>query len=162
MTDFDLLKTVQPEEGYFCILGIKGKSVLQKFVATRQEADAVTNDFVQQKRNVFFAVSKYQADDTRTKGNVKALKAFWLDIDCGVAKAEPNAKTGIPDGYIDQSAAGKALHSFCTLVGLPKPIIVNSGRGYMFTGHLPRRLHEKSGSLLPLDYSSFATRINSM
>ena len=129
MTDFDLLKTVQPEEGYFCILGIKGKSVLQKFVATRQEADAVTNDFVQQKRNVFFAVSKYQADDTRTKGNVKALKAFWLDIDCGVAKAEPNAKTGIPDGYIDQPAAGKALHSFCTLVGLPKPIIVNSGRG---------------------------------
>ena len=129
MADFDLLKVVQPTEGWFVVTGIKAKSVVQKFVATRQEADAVTKDFVQQKRNVFFALAKYQTDSTRTKDNVKALKSFWLDIDCGEAKAEPNATTGIPDGYIDQPTAGEALREFCTLVGLPKPIVVNSGRG---------------------------------
>jgi len=129
MNDFDLLDAVQPSEGWFAVLGIKGDDVRQKLVATREELEEVSERFVAQHRNVFFGVAKYKTGDNRTKGNVRALKAFWLDIDCGEQKAEVNPKTGIPDGYIDQATGLKELQRFCKLIGLPKPTIVNSGRG---------------------------------
>jgi len=130
MDDFDLITTVQPEKGWFAILGIKHeKDVKQRLVATRKEVDALAAEFVKEKRNVFFGVAKYTTGKNRTQNNVRALKSFWLDIDCGPAKAAINEKTDKPFGYIDQSTGGAALKGFCTLVGLPKPIIVNSGRG---------------------------------
>jgi hypothetical protein len=130
MSGFDLLNAVQPDSGWFAVLGIKGKGdVRQKLVATREEVDQLAADYMAQGRNAFFGVAKYETDAGRTKDNVKALKAFWLDIDCREAKARVDEKTGRPDGYIDQSTALGELKRFCKLVGLPKPILVNSGRG---------------------------------
>jgi|TARA_R110000824_G_scaffold63536_9_gene167019 hypothetical protein len=130
MDDFDLLTTVQPEKGWFAILGIKNKkNVKQRLVATREELDNIALEFVKEKRNVFFGLAKYITGDNRTQLNVHGLKAFWLDIDCGDAKTAINETTGKPFGYIDQEAGGEALYNFCVAVGLPKPIIVNSGRG---------------------------------
>jgi len=126
---FDLLRSVQPEEGWFCAFGIKGSSIVQKLVQTREELDEISEQFVADKYNAFFAVAKFQTDVDRKKDNVRALKAFWLDIDCGPTKAEVNKKTGRPDGYIDQDAGLAALEEFRELVGLPEPILVNSGRG---------------------------------
>jgi hypothetical protein len=131
MTDqLDLLSIVQPSDGWFAVLGIKNeKDVVQKLVATRQEVDAVAEKFLKQKRNVYFGVAKFETPSNRKKENVKALKAFWLDIDCGESKAEVNPKTGRPDGYIDQATGLQKLKDFCAEVGLPKPLLVNSGRG---------------------------------
>lgn len=129
----DLLNLVQPAEGWFAITGIKGKGknadVRQELVATREEADALVEQFVQAGRNAFFGVAKYKTGDNRKKENVLGLKAFWLDVDCGPDKAEPNPKTGRPDGYVDQKAGLEALMSFCKTVGLPTPTLVNSGGG---------------------------------
>lgn len=130
MSQFDLLSAVQPADGWFAVVGIKGKGdVRQKLVATREEVNELAAKFVQQERNVFFGVAKFETDKGRTKDNVKALKAFWLDIDCGEAKAEVNEKTGRPDGYLDQATGLQELKRFCKLVGVPKPVLVNSGRG---------------------------------
>jgi len=52
MTDFDLLNTVHPANGWFAIVGIKGKDVRQELVATREELDELADQFVKQKRNV--------------------------------------------------------------------------------------------------------------
>ena len=129
----DLLTLVQPAKGWFAITGIKGTGknadVRQELVATREEADALIERFVQAGRNAFFGVAKYKTGDNRTKENVLGLKAFWLDVDCGPAKAEPDPKTGRPDGYVDQKAGLEALKSFCKNVGLPTPTLVNSGGG---------------------------------
>jgi len=129
----DLLTLVQPAEGWFAITGIKGKGknadVRQELVATREEADALVEQFVQAGRNAFFGVAKYKTGDNRKKENVLGLKAFWLDVDCGPDKAEPNPKTGRPDGYVDQKAGLDALMGFCKTIGLPIPTLVNSGGG---------------------------------
>jgi hypothetical protein len=129
----DLLDLVQPAEGWFAIVGIKGTGknadVQQKLRATRQEFDALVEQYVDEGRNVFFGVAKYASGDNRTKENVKALKAFWLDIDCGPTKAEVNPDTGRPDGYVDQRAGLQALKTFCKTVGLPTPTLVSSGGG---------------------------------
>ena len=129
MTNFDLLQAVQPDDGYFAIVGIKGDSKHQELVGTRAEFDEWVEHFTRQKRNVFFGVAKYISGENRKKDNVQALKCFWLDIDCGPDKAEVNPKTGRPDGYIDQATGLSALRAFVKLIGLPKPILVNSGRG---------------------------------
>ena len=130
MNNFDLLKAVQPEQGWFTVLGIKGKTrVKQQLVATREEVDVLTQQLVSEGRNVFFSVAKFKTGDNRTKDNVGLLKAFWLDIDCGVDKAEVNEKTGFPGGYATQADGIAALRAFCHTLGLPKPIVVNSGRG---------------------------------
>lgn len=129
MENFDLLSAVQPSDGWFAIVGIKGDSVKQTLVETRGEADRVVAGYLAQERNVFFGVAKYKTDAGRTKDNVKALRALWLDIDCGEAKAQVNEKTGRPDGYVDQLSAFAALQEFCKLTGMPKPTLVSSGRG---------------------------------
>jgi uncharacterized protein (DUF927 family) len=119
MQTFDLLDAVQPDSGWFAIVGIKeGKAPRQALVATREEADSVAESLVAQGRNVFFGVAKYETDKNRTKDNVKALKAFWLDIDCGETKPYPTQGEGL-----------LALQKFTQTVGLPRPIVVNSGRG---------------------------------
>lgn len=125
----DLLDAVQPSEGWFAVLGIKGKSVVQKLVATRSELDAIAAKFVEDKREAFFGVAKFLTNENRTKNNVRAVKAFWLDVDCAPGKEEVNPLTGRPFGYIDQATGLTQLRSFCKAVGLPKPIIVSSGRG---------------------------------
>ena len=131
MNDIDLMSLVQPNDGYFAIVGIKGpKDVRQELVATREEADEIISRFMTQGRDVYFGLAKYKDDTSRSKENVQSLKAFWMDIDCGPTKAVVNEKTGRPDGYIDQNAGLEALTKFCDLVGLPEPTIVNSGRGW--------------------------------
>ena len=126
----DLLSTVQPSEGWFAVLGIKGENdVKQELVATREEVDQLAEKFVAEDRNVYFGVAKFATNKNRQKPNVLGLRAFWLDIDCGELKAEINPKTGRPEGYVDQTTGLQALKQFCNLIGLPKPIIVNSGRG---------------------------------
>jgi hypothetical protein len=130
MENVDLLDIVQPATGWFAVLGIKGpRDVRQELVSTRREVDELAEQYVAEGRNVFFGVAKYATGDNRTKENVRALKAFWLDIDCGEAKAQVNPETGRPDGYINQAAGLQALKEFCSVVGLPKPTLVNSGGG---------------------------------
>lgn len=129
----DLLTLVQPANGWFAITGIKGAGknadVRQELVATREEADALIEQYVEAGRNAFFGVAKYKTGENRKKENVLGLKAFWLDVDCGPSKAEPDPNTGRPDGYVDQKAALQALRSFCKTVGLPTPTLVSSGGG---------------------------------
>jgi hypothetical protein len=130
MENFDLLEYVQPQEGWFCILGLDSSGrPNQTLVATREEVDAVVKKFVARKLDVYFGVAKFITDENRKQDNVLSLKAFWLDIDCGPAKAEIDPKTGRPAGYISQAAGADKLKEFCTAVGLPQPTIVNSGRG---------------------------------
>jgi len=125
----DLLNTVQPSTGWFCVLGLKGEEQRQFLVETRGEVDEIARDLVEKNWNVFFAVAKFATGENRRKDNVQALKAFWVDIDCGENKAIVNETTGRPNGYLDQAVGRKALSDFCEDVGLPDPIVVNSGRG---------------------------------
>jgi len=134
MSPFDLLSAVQPEDGWFAVVGIKddpnpAARVRQLFAETREEVDALAANLMAQNRNVFFGVAKYETDTNRTKDNVKSLQSFWLDIDCGPTKAEVNPKTGKAAGYIDQATGLTDLMRVCKAVGLPRPIIVDSGRG---------------------------------
>ncbi len=124
MPDFDLLSTVQPDEGYFAVVGIKdGEAVRQKLVDNRRRADILIRRLSDEGFNAYFGVAKFKTDENRKKENVLSLKAFWLDLDCGVDKFT----TG--KGYRTKGLAVTALERFCEATELPLPIIVDSGRG---------------------------------
>lgn len=130
MTSFDLLEAVQPAEGWICVVGIAADgAVRQQFVDSQEDFEGVVARFTAQQRNVYFGVARFATDESRTKDNVLSLKSFWVDIDCGPDKAKLNPKTGRPEGYATQAEGLTALKSFVASIGLPIPIVVNSGRG---------------------------------
>ena len=83
MTNIDLLDRVLAPEGWYAVLGIKGKSVIQKLVQTREEVIETSEKFVSQQRDVYFGCSKFITNENRKAANAGWQKSFWLDLDCG-------------------------------------------------------------------------------
>ena len=125
MATIDLLTAVLPQEGWYCIVGLKQEGhPKQVFVQTLVEASDEITLLLDQKYDVYFACAKYENDeDGRTQKNSAYFKSFWLDIDCGPDK-ELTGK-----GYVDQATGLEELKKFCENNLLPLPTIVNSGRG---------------------------------
>lgn len=119
MARTDLLSAVLSDEGWYCVVGLKKTGMpKQVFVQSLEEVETEIDDLLAKHYDVYFACSKYEVNSTRTTDNVKNIKAFWLDIDCG--KDKP---------YETQGDGVRALKHFCADLGLPRPTLVNSGRG---------------------------------
>lgn len=117
MNALKFLTSVLPDEGVFCLTKIRNKKVIQSFFPTIQElSDAATHADVG--TDVYFGCASYKDDSSRTKDNVQAVKAFWLDLDAGRGKP-----------YKSSTDAVAALGQFCTDLGLPKPTAITSGNG---------------------------------
>ena len=91
------------------------------------ECEQAIAGLMQDEYNAYFACSKYETNKSRTQPNAKYIKAFWLDIDCGEGKDYPSQGEGLA-----------ALKNFCKATGLPKPTVVNSGRGLHIYWRLSR------------------------
>jgi energy-coupling factor transporter ATP-binding protein EcfA2 len=109
-------------EGHYCIVGLslsESRPPKQTFHATLADAELKIAELLQEKLNVYFACAKYKdPQEGRIQPNGDLLKAFWIDVDCGLGKP-----------YADQEEGLSALKEFCAKVHLPLPTIVNSGRG---------------------------------
>lgn len=118
-TRIPFLTSVLAEDGLYCVVGLKKGAPRQTFVKTLEELDGVVDGLVSQGYDAYFGCAKYfDADDGRTAKNAKWFKSFWLDLDCGEGKP-----------YESQAAALDSLKLFVQTSGLPKPTVVNSGRG---------------------------------
>ena len=131
MADIVLLeRVVASTDGWYCVVGLEqGVIKSQKFYKTLEEVRAAADRLVAQNRDAFFALGKFKTNENRKTANCGWMQSFFLDIDCGPTKAEPDER-GRVKGYIDQSAGMAALRELCKSLKLPKPTIVNSGRGW--------------------------------
>jgi hypothetical protein len=127
MSTFDLLDTVLPAEGRYCVLGI-GRYPDQHFVDTKEEVEQLADTFVKRKVDAYFGCAKFGPLNNRTHANATYFRALWMDIDCGPTKGVPDEK-GVIKGYLDQQIGLDEFKKFCIAVGLPKPILVSSGYG---------------------------------
>lgn len=59
----------------------------------------------------------------RIEENWDRAKSFWIDIDCGQKKFDAG------QGYLKKIDGTKAIAAFAKKVGLPRPMIVDSGNG---------------------------------
>jgi Virulence-associated protein E len=119
-----LLKLVLPPEGVY-FAGVKTKrgawkdthhSTIEPLCAHLFEADRAGGD-------AYFAVASFSSNaDGRKAENVRALRAFRIDIDYGEGHRSK-------DIYKDAREALTALEDFRDAVGLPEPMISLSGGG---------------------------------
>lgn len=114
------LELVLSGEGYYCVFGAHAetKKKIQKFYPTIEAAHAVAENFAREGYDAYFALATFETGESRKVENTKQLKSFFLDIDCGPSKDYPNQEMGIA-----------ALREFCKSARLPRPTMVNSGRG---------------------------------
>ena len=125
MQTLDFLKQVWPVEGKYCIVGKDQQNNLtHKFVDTIDEAAFIAKRLADNKHDAYFGCSTYVDNTSRTHDNVKEEKALWLDIDCGYDKKKNRWKE-----YQTKDLALIALDAFCDATKLPKPTLVDSGRG---------------------------------
>jgi len=118
-TRIPFLTSVLPEQGLYCVVGLKKGAPRQTFVETIDEIDGVVDGLISQGYDTYFGCAKYLSEeDGRTAKNAKWFRSFWLDLDCGENKP-----------YESQAAALDALKLFVQTSGLPRPTIINSGRG---------------------------------
>jgi len=131
MADVDLLRQVVPnEDGWYCVVGLsEGRLPEQSHHKTLEEVQVQAEKLAHLKYNVYFACGKFRTNENREAANCGLMKSFFLDIDCGEDKAKPD-KHGRIRGYLDQATGMQALQELCKTLKLPRPTIVDSGRGW--------------------------------
>jgi hypothetical protein len=112
------LQTVLGDEGHYCLTAIKDGKVKQQFYSTIVDLVSSAADFDRRGGDAYFALATFNESGSRKADNVKMLRSFFIDLDCGPTKEYPSQKEALT-----------ALQVFCKSQSMPKPTIVNSGRG---------------------------------
>jgi hypothetical protein len=121
------LDRVLSGEGFYCLLARKRTSNIQKFYSSVGELLQAAQKFDSEGYDSYYALSTFEEEGSRRGHNVASISSFFLDLDCGEGKDYPN-----------QREAMEGLKSFCHNLSLPRPTIINSGRGL----HVYWTLHE--------------------
>ena len=114
------LEKLLSSEGNYCVFAAKSSEDrrVQKFYTSIDEVVDASEDFDRDGFDVYFGLATFTDDQSRRINNVKHIKSFFLDLDCGPSKDFPT-----------QDHALSELQKFCKTNKLPKPMLVNSGRG---------------------------------
>jgi len=112
------LDAVVPHGGHYCSAGIKGGRVQHAFVDSIDELIKKAEGNVERSADAYFALASFRTPTRRKADNAQLLKSLWLDVDCGEGK--PFKTKG--EGTV-------ALKKFIKEYSLPKPWVVDSGRG---------------------------------
>ena len=118
------LDIVLGPDGHYCLWANRGagseKEIFQEFYSSVADLYEAAQDWDSRGWNAFFALGTFEKAGSRLADNVKGMKSFFLDLDCG-----PEDKKG----FLSQRAAIQELQGFCKRHKLPKPVLINSGRG---------------------------------
>lgn len=118
MDTLSFLQHVLPTEGLYVTTVINGGAPQQAFFNTVGELASNCERSDRFGNNTYFAISSFKVRGSRKQDNVHLTKVVALDVDC--AKDKP---------YLNQKEGLAALLKFLTDTGLPKPMIISSGRG---------------------------------
>ena len=115
----DFLSKVLSDDGFYCVVGLKNGIPNQKFFGTLDSVVESASNLELDGQDVFFALGTFVEANDRSADNLKYLKAFFLDLDCGEGKPYPTKAEAIV-----------ALKAFRSHYKLPKwTCVVNSGTG---------------------------------
>ena len=114
------LDSVLCAEGVYCLFAShsKLKKRNQRFFEDKQELIDYARELDSKGWDTFFALSSFQSSKSRKQDNVAKIRSFFLDLDCGPSK-----------DFETQEQALIALRNFCKETGVPRPTMINSGRG---------------------------------
>ena len=114
----NFLELLLADEGHYCVFAAKGGSPKQSFYTSVVDVLDAAHDYDADGYDVYFALATLETAGSRKADNVRGMKSFFLDLDCGEGKEFPNQETAIVE-----------LRAFCKRHSLPNPTLINSGRG---------------------------------
>ena len=128
MSPAEFLRAVWPSDGIYC-LAVRRPTGGWKHT-TYDPVDEAAAAAVLIRGDLFFNIhtlkeknvwnERLQTNQQRTHTNAAAAQVFFLDLDVG---SDTNKFTSKADAF-------EALKNFCKTTGLPKPLMISSGRGY--------------------------------
>lgn len=124
MDTMTFLRAVLGTAGSYCVLAIGENRRVQKFYDTIEQLEHAALNFDANGLDAYYALGTFEEAGSREADNVKQMRAFFMDLDCGV-----NLKTGKPKDFPDQYTAVLALKEFVKTNKLPRPFLVSSGYG---------------------------------
>lgn len=135
--DRDFLAKIIPDDGVYVVFELDNQTgdKRQTFHADLDEMVSKIAKVALRGWDVYHGCASFKTDQSREAANARSMKALFVDLDCGEAKARDGK------GYLDKERATAALKAFCEDVGLPRPLIVDSGGGihayWPFTSAVP-------------------------
>lgn len=127
------LETILPDSGIYFLMVAQGKFVRHKSFDTIEELADKINELKDIPHfTLYHACASFRersvpkaggGTECRTTRNSMLAKSFWLDIDVGEHKLEKKK------GYPTKRDAANAVGQLCKTIGLPTPMIVDSGGG---------------------------------
>ena len=120
MKTIEFLRSVLGGSGYYCVFAANAATDkrVQKFYDSLEAVAKAADHFDADGFDVYFGLGTLREAGSRKKENVAYFKSLFLDLDCGPSKEYP-----------DQQQAVQALRKFVGELNLPKPMLINSGRG---------------------------------
>ena len=114
------LKAVLGGTGHYCIFAANAAQSkrVQKFYSDIGVLGAEALELDSKGYDTYFALATFEEEGSRKAINAKYMRSFFLDIDCGPSKDYPTKVEALT-----------ALQKFCGALQLPRPIVVDSGRG---------------------------------
>jgi hypothetical protein len=163
MSPHDFLAAVLPPPGfgYYCAAELSSKRKQHVFTETLQEIETQSQAWLQQQRDVYFALATFNEPNNREAANAEYLRSLFIDM----------------DGYANKRAAAEALNAFLEQTGLDRfgtPWIVGSGGGlhcyWAFVKPVPvglwkpaaerfKRLCKKQGLTIDMTVTADAARV---
>lgn len=121
MESLDFLTAVLPSTGKYCTFTMRDKLRKNIFVDDLQNLYETNLRLSEKGQNTFYALSAFDDAGTREADHAQAVRALFVDMDCGAGKA-----------YASKKEAIIALHGFLSATGLSalgEPWLVDSGGG---------------------------------
>lgn len=112
------LKRVLGDDGFYCVCAFSDERRIQKLYPSIDAVVDASKDLDEQGFDIYFGLSTFETGQSRKADNVKNIRSFFLDLDCGPSKEYPTQKDALTD-----------LIRFCKTLSLPKPVMVSSGNG---------------------------------
>jgi len=118
----EFLEVALPTAGLYCLVNIKNGVVRHSFTTGISELLTRASAYDADGYDCYFACATFSEKERKQEHAFK-LKSFFFDIDIGADKASSGK------GYAAREEGVTALKSFCQKLHLPKPSIIDSGRG---------------------------------
>ena len=115
----NFLELLLADEGHYCVFAAKGGAPKQSFYSSVDDVLDAAHGYDAGGYDVYFALATLETAGSRKADNVRGMKSFFLDLDCGEGKEFPRPR----DCYC------RTTSFFCKRHKLPNPTLVNSGRG---------------------------------
>ena len=112
------LKRVLGDDGFYCVCAFSDERRIQKLYPSIDAVVDASKDLDEQGFDIYFGLSTFETGQSRKADNVKNIRSFFLDLDCGPSKEYATQKDALTD-----------LSRFCKTLSLPKPVMVSSGNG---------------------------------